>query len=139
MRSFIIITVLSAFAACYSAAVLPREEEMVTIIYDDKSPNGTILSRADFNARSHQGWVLLSETNDFVPAVEGQVQSVGVFYRANFGVRIDRLVITTYGHLIPDVDRTPLGSNKMIVILTSRPGELIRSTIETYKRDNISS
>nr|AFH57174.1 REPAT3 [Spodoptera littoralis] len=81
MRSFIIITVLSALAACYGAAVLPSEDEMVTIIYDDKSPNGIIMSRADFDARS-QGWVLLSEANDLIPAVEGQVQSIRMVYRA---------------------------------------------------------
>ncbi|KAF9794759.1 hypothetical protein SFRURICE_017449, partial [Spodoptera frugiperda] len=42
MRSFIIITVLSALAACYGAAVVPSEEEMVIVVYDENFPNGTI-------------------------------------------------------------------------------------------------
>ncbi|XP_022818481.1 uncharacterized protein LOC111350975 [Spodoptera litura] len=134
MRSFIIITVLSALVACYGAAVLPSEEEMVTIIYDDKSPNGIIMSRADFSARS-QGWVLLSEANDLIPAVEGQEQSIRMVYRAQRGVKINMLSVSARLSGIPEVNNTPLGRNYIDVKVTSRPGLGLNSTISVYRWD----
>ncbi|KAH9637417.1 hypothetical protein HF086_012030 [Spodoptera exigua] len=137
MRSLIIIAVLSALAAssCYVNAVHPTEEDMsevYTIVFDDNSLNGRVLSRAEFNAR-YEGWVLLSEANDFAPAVEGQEQSVEMFYRAQRGVQISMVSITAYVS-IPEINRSPLGKNYIEVTLKSRIGAGLNTTIELFRR-----
>ncbi|KAH9637438.1 hypothetical protein HF086_012051 [Spodoptera exigua] len=135
MKSFIIIVVLSALAACYDAAVLPSEEEMsqdFTIVFDDKSPNGMVLSREDFNAR-YEHFVLLSESKDFVPAVEGQEQSLTKVYRAESGVKISMIAITAHFSHLPEIVRSPLGKNYLEITLKSRVGGGLNTTIQTYR------
>ncbi|KAH9637419.1 hypothetical protein HF086_012032 [Spodoptera exigua] len=134
MKSFMIIVVLSALVACYDAAVLPTEEEMsqVTIVFDEKSPNGMVLSRADFNAR-YEHFVLLSESNDFVPAVEGQEQSLTKVYRAESGVKISMISITAHFSHLPEIVRSPLGKNYLEITLKPRVGEGLNTTIQTYR------
>nr|ABO64233.1 Repat3 [Spodoptera exigua] len=135
MKSFIIIVVLSALAACYDAAVLPSEEEMsqdFTIVFDDKSPNGMVLSRADFNAR-YEHFVLLSESKDFVPAIKGQEQSVTMLYRAQRDVKIGMIAITSHFIHLPEIVRSPLGKNYIEVTLKSRVGQGLNTTIQTYR------
>nr|ABO64231.1 Repat1 [Spodoptera exigua] len=135
MRSLIIIAVLSALAACYVNAVHPTEEDMsevYTIVFDDNSLDGRVLSRAEFNAR-YEGWVLLSEANDFAPAVEGREQSVEMFYRAQRGVQISMVSITAYVS-IPEINRSPLGKNYIEVTLKSRIGAGLNTTIELFRR-----
>ncbi|KAF9794760.1 hypothetical protein SFRURICE_017450 [Spodoptera frugiperda] len=64
MKTFIVIVLLSALAACCNAAVLPNEADMsggVTIVYDDESPNGRVMSRNDIDSILDNYWVLLSE------------------------------------------------------------------------------
>nr|AFH57130.1 REPAT10 [Spodoptera exigua] len=134
MKSFMIIVVLSALAACYNAAVLPSDEEMsqVTIVFDEKSPNGMVLSRADFNAR-YSGFVLLSESKDFVPAVEGEEQSVTKVYRAESDIKIGMTVVYTYLSHLPEIIHSPLGKNYVEITLKPRLGEGLDTTLEIYR------
>ncbi|XP_035451776.2 uncharacterized protein LOC118277169 [Spodoptera frugiperda] len=134
MRSFIIITVLSALAACYAAAVLPSEEmsEGYSLVFDDMSPEGRIVSNAELNARSSD-WILISEGVVSAPAVLGQVQRVGTWHQADLGVRIERLALA-YGAFPADVQHTPLGSNFLEVRIISAPSQRVSATISAYRR-----
>nr|AEK50323.1 REPAT8 [Spodoptera exigua] len=134
MRSFMIIVVLSALAACYDAAVVPSEQEMSqVIVFDEKSPNGMVLSRADFNAR-YGGFVLLSESKDFVPAVEGQEQSITKVYRAESDIKIDMTVVTSFYNPLPEIIHSPLGRNYVEITLIPRVGQELNTQIQIYRR-----
>ncbi|KAH9637435.1 hypothetical protein HF086_012048 [Spodoptera exigua] len=135
MRSFIIITVLSALAACYGT-VLPSEEKVsrgYTMIYDDISPDGRIASSVELESISN-GYVLLSWGALKAPAVAGQIQYISKVYKAEPGNTISSVVIT---HSIPPalVLRTPLGRNSSKVSITSYRGQGINATISTYGRE----
>ncbi|XP_022818385.1 uncharacterized protein LOC111350902 [Spodoptera litura] len=134
MRSFIIITVLSALAACYGAAVVPSEEmsEGCTMIFDEMSPDGRIVPNAELNAKSSE-WILISEGVVNAPAVPGQVQRVGTWHQADLGVRIERLALS-YGAFPADVQHTPLGSNFLEVKIISALGQRVAATISVYRR-----
>nr|AFH57129.1 REPAT9 [Spodoptera exigua] len=135
MKSFMIIVVLSALAVCYDAAVLPSEEEMseVTIVFDEKSPNGMVLFRADFNAR-YGRYELVSKSNDFLPAVEGQGQSITKVYRAESDIKINMFVVTTHLSHLPEIIHSPLGKNYVeITLKPERLGEGLHTTLEIYR------
>nr|ACS26248.2 repat7 [Spodoptera exigua] len=135
MKSFMIIVVLSALAACYDAAVVPREQEMSeVIVFDEKSPNGMVLSRADFNARYGRISILLSESKDFVPAVEGQQQSVTKVYRAESDIKIGMTVVYTYLSHLPEIIHSPLGKNYVEITLIPRVGQGLNTQIQIYRR-----
>ncbi|XP_050552332.1 uncharacterized protein LOC118277163 [Spodoptera frugiperda] len=139
MKTFIVIALLSALAACCSAAVLPNEEDMsggVTIVYDDESPNGRVMSRNDFGSILDNYWVLLSEAVINVPAVPGKVQKAGMTYQAPPGVKISRISITLYTNLPDDVYKSPVGGEYIEALITSRPGDVINGTIAAYRRYN---
>nr|AFH57172.1 REPAT2 [Spodoptera littoralis] len=133
MRTFIIIALLSALAACYGAAVPPSEKVMsegITIVYDEDSPNGRIMSRSD---TVDNLFVLLSESSINVPAIPGKVQKAGVTYQAPEGVRISRVSITLYANLPGDTQNSPLGSDYVESHVTSRPGDAINGSIAVYR------
>ncbi|XP_022818453.1 uncharacterized protein LOC111350955 [Spodoptera litura] len=133
MRAFIIITMLSALAACYGGAVLPSEKVMsegITIVYDVDSPNGRVMSRSDILDTL---FVLLSESTINVPAIPGEVQKAGITYQAPVGVTIGRVSITLYAYLPADTQNSPLGSNYVESLVTSRPGDAINGSIAVYR------
>ncbi|XP_022818454.1 uncharacterized protein LOC111350956 [Spodoptera litura] len=134
MRTFIIITVLSALAACYSAADLPNEEISggYTVLYDDMSPEGRIVSGAELNAKSVV-WVPISEAAFEAPAVAGQVQHITKLFKAAPGVIINALIVS-YSKTPMESYRSPLGSDSMIVSITSHPGDEISSTVSIFSR-----
>ncbi|KAH9637418.1 hypothetical protein HF086_012031 [Spodoptera exigua] len=131
MKSFMIIL---ALVACYDAAVFPSEEEMsqAIIVFNDESPNGMVLSRTDFNAR-YKHFELLSESKDFVPAIEGQEQSVTMLYRAPRDVKISMTTIASHFSHLPEIVESPLGKNYIEITLKSRVGEGLNTTIQTYR------
>ncbi|XP_022818443.1 uncharacterized protein LOC111350947 [Spodoptera litura] len=132
MRTFIIITVLSALAACYSAADLPNEEISggYTVLYDDMSPEGRIVSSAELNANV---WIPISEATLLAPAVAGQRQYITKVFQAAPGVIINGLSVT-YSKTPAYSYRSSLGSDSMIVSITSHPGDEISSKITVYRR-----
>ncbi|CAH0696305.1 unnamed protein product [Spodoptera exigua] len=134
MRSLMIIVVLSALAACYDAAVLQSEEEMSqVIVFDEKSPNGVVLFRADFNAR-YGSYELVSKSNDFLPAVEGQEQSITKVYRAESDIKINMFVVTTHLSHLPEIIHSSLGKNYVeITLKPERLGEGLHTTLEIYR------
>ncbi|XP_022818376.1 uncharacterized protein LOC111350893 [Spodoptera litura] len=132
MRSFIIITVLSALAACYGVAVPPSEEVYggYTLLFDDISPEGRIVSSAELNAGSDR-WVKLSESILDVPAVPGHVQRIGTKYEGDASVVITRWSVTSD---VPTASYSfsPFGSNLMEVTIQSHLGNRIYSTVTIY-------
>ncbi|CAH1640695.1 unnamed protein product [Spodoptera littoralis] len=132
MRTFIIITVLSALAACCSASILPSEEEMITVVYDDESPNGRILSNAELhNSIIPNNFVLLAEWRCDAPSINGQVQRVGVRYDGDPNVQISQVSVTYYSPA-PRIDRSPLGRNFMEVNITTPVGREVWSTMRSF-------
>ncbi|CAH1640696.1 unnamed protein product [Spodoptera littoralis] len=134
MRTFIIITVLSALAACYSAADLPSEDMSrgYTVLYDDMSPEGRIVSSAELNSKS-DFWIPISEASLVAPAVAGQRQYITKVFQAAPGVIINGLSVT-YSKTPAYSYRSPLGSDSVIVSITSHPGDEIFSKITVYRR-----
>ncbi|KAH9637436.1 hypothetical protein HF086_012049 [Spodoptera exigua] len=104
----------------------------VTMMYSTTSHPTEWFSRADFNAR-YEHFVLLSESKDFVPAVEGQEQSLTKVYRAESGVEISMISITAHFSHLPEIVRSPLGKNYIEVTLKSRVGQGLNTTIQTYR------
>ncbi|XP_022818446.1 uncharacterized protein LOC111350950 [Spodoptera litura] len=129
MRSFIIITVLSALVACYSASVLPSEEEMITVIYDENFPNGTIVSKEELDSRFTRSG-LVSSWVCTVPAISRQSQVITLQYLGDSRDLVRRVVHSYTGS--PTMTHSPLITNNMFVTITSRTGQEINSRVELY-------
>ncbi|XP_022818461.1 uncharacterized protein LOC111350961 isoform X1 [Spodoptera litura] len=128
MRSFIIITVLSALAAC-SVADLPSEEEMYTIVYDEKYPNGTIVSDAEFDSR-FKSVIPLAEWRCRSPAISRRQQTVTVAYHGDPRDIITRTTFSQSGN--PRISQTPLMRNSILITITSRSGVGIDSLVQIF-------
>uniref|UniRef100_A0A2H1VVP0 SFRICE_015436 n=1 Tax=Spodoptera frugiperda TaxID=7108 RepID=A0A2H1VVP0_SPOFR len=128
MRSFIIITVLSALAACYGAAVLPSEkpEGYITMVFDEESPNGRVVSEAELNNwMAPNGWYYeLSTWKCDAPPIYGEVQHFSVRYEGHPDVVIKSYSISYYPPA-PMIHYSPIGTNFMEVNITT----LMRSFI----------
>ncbi|XP_035451777.2 uncharacterized protein LOC118277170 [Spodoptera frugiperda] len=134
MRNFIIIiAVLTALVACYGDAITESLEEM-SLVYDeeDTSMNGRLLSSADVDSRNTT-WVVISEWQLSAPAVAGQVQRVGVMYEGAANVTINRLTVT-YTETPAAVDRSPLSTNVMNVMIRSHAGQQVNATVTILRR-----
>uniref|UniRef100_A0A2H1VSR7 SFRICE_007158 n=1 Tax=Spodoptera frugiperda TaxID=7108 RepID=A0A2H1VSR7_SPOFR len=132
MRSFSIITVLSALAACCSANL--RSEEFskgFTVVFDDSAPNGRTMSPIDMKI-SWEGWTLLSQGRYIVPAIAGEVQSITKVFQPEADVRISGFSIAYNEYALPSY--TPLPNNAMNITLTSIPGEGIHCFISIYSQ-----
>ncbi|XP_050552396.1 uncharacterized protein LOC118277172 [Spodoptera frugiperda] len=130
MRSFIIITVLSALAACCSAAVLEDEEKMIHIVYDEQFPNGTIVSDAEFDAR-FKSVTPLAEWRALSPAISRQEQTMGLTYTGDPGDLISRITFTQYGK--PRVHYTQLMRSTISIVITSRSGVGLNSLVQIMR------
>nr|ACS26246.1 repat5 [Spodoptera exigua] len=134
MRSFIIIAAvtLSALAACYGSAVLPSEEAMQeshTVLYDDKSPNGRILSNAELHAIEKSTTLrLLSKWKCDAPSMPGHRQRVSVTFDGPPGTEILQYIVTYFGSAT--IDRTPFSTNFMQINITSAIGESVDATVQ---------
>ncbi|XP_022818451.1 uncharacterized protein LOC111350953 [Spodoptera litura] len=135
MRSFIFITVLSALTACYGASVLPDNNEMITVVYDDEAPNGRIVSDAEFknSVIIPDNWVLLSEWRCDAPPINNQVQRVGVRYEGDPSIRIGQVSVS-YFPPAPHIAYGQLGNYFMEVNITTPVGREVRSTVGMYYR-----
>ncbi|XP_035451769.2 uncharacterized protein LOC126910609 [Spodoptera frugiperda] len=134
MRSFIIITVLSALAACYGAAVLPSEPEgYITMVFDEESPNGRVESDSELNKWATDEWILLTEWKCEAPSIDGEEQYFSVRYEDDPSVRISKFSIS-YFPPRPFIKDSGLGKHFMDVNVTTGIGREIRSTIKMYRR-----
>ncbi|KAH9637437.1 hypothetical protein HF086_012050 [Spodoptera exigua] len=95
------------------------------------SYQGTCYITVGDTTYKHITHTLLSK--DFVPAVEGQEQSLTKVYRAESGVEISMISITAHFSHLPEIVRSPLGKNYIEVTLKSRVGQGLNTTIQTYR------
>ncbi|KAH9637430.1 hypothetical protein HF086_012043 [Spodoptera exigua] len=134
MRSFIIIAAvtLSALAACYGSAVLPSEEAMQeshTVLYDDKSPNGRILSNAELHAIEKSTTLrLLSRWKCVAPSMPGHRQRVSVTFEGPPGTKVHQYIVHNLG--FATMEHTPLSTNFMQINITSAIGESVDATVQ---------
>ncbi|KAF9794769.1 hypothetical protein SFRURICE_017459 [Spodoptera frugiperda] len=134
MRSFIIITVLSALAASYAASVLPSEPEgYITMVFDEESPNGRVESDSELNKWATDEWILLTEWKCEAPSIDGEEQYFSVRYEDDPSVRISKFSIS-YFQPRPFIKDSGLGKHFMDVNVTTGIGREIRSTIKMYRR-----
>ncbi|KAH9637432.1 hypothetical protein HF086_012045 [Spodoptera exigua] len=135
MRSFIIIAALSALAACYGSAVLPSEEAMqesYTILYDDKSPNGRIMSSTELDARvKDMSYGLLSVWQCDAPAIPGHKQRVNVIYEGSPGIQVLRFGVTPFNPDI-EIEFTPFLTNFMQINVTYPVGIKADAIIQMF-------
>ncbi|KAH9637434.1 hypothetical protein HF086_012047 [Spodoptera exigua] len=130
MRTFIIITVLSALVACFSASVIPSEEEMHTIMYDEKFPNGTIVSQAELDSKYNTG-ALVYQWHCTAPAISRQRQTTILQYLGNPTEVVTRIIFIHTGST-PQVTYTPLYGNTVTITITSQSGAAMNSVVQVF-------
>ncbi|XP_022818457.1 uncharacterized protein LOC111350957 isoform X3 [Spodoptera litura] len=127
MRSFIIIAVLSALAACYGASVVPSEDGYITTIYDEKSPNGTIVSNGDIEFTNERSTIYAQWESEIPTSIDRH--TVSFMYVGNPSDIITSIRTGIYGE--PEiVYRSPLNTNIFQMILRTRAGQRMRATIQ---------
>ncbi|XP_022818545.1 uncharacterized protein LOC111351015 [Spodoptera litura] len=142
MRSFIIIVVLSALAACYGAAVLPGEANMFSSFIqeqmldgwtvehneEDVAQNRVTLSKGD----ARDDLIFLFERACYVPATPNDVGRCDVVYYGEPNIRIRRITISSswpppaYSHT------SGLTTNVGRVRLISQIGERLHAVVRMY-------
>ncbi|XP_022834163.1 uncharacterized protein LOC111361935 [Spodoptera litura] len=141
MTSFIIITVLSALAACYGAVVPPSEENMIsrfaleqmypdfTVEYNEKYENRVAFSKGE--ARNDQ--ILLLTREIHVPAVPGETQYADLIHRSSSNVRITRVVWIPLTWPLPTlISIKGVGTDVVHISCTSFVGENIHVLFSLY-------
>ncbi|XP_035451746.2 uncharacterized protein LOC118277146 isoform X2 [Spodoptera frugiperda] len=142
MKSFIIIAVLSALAACHGAAVPPSEADMFSsFIQEQMYPNSTVeYNEEDQNITFSKGEVgedqiLLLTREIHVPAEPGKTQYANLIHRSPANIRITR-VRWRYGKLEKPADMGIEGMETRVVHIsyTSFEGDGIHVFLEVFGR-----
>ncbi|XP_050552337.1 uncharacterized protein LOC118277142 [Spodoptera frugiperda] len=107
--------------------------EGFTLVYDDTSVNGTIMTNADVEAKNDE-WRLLYEVVCTAPAAFGRIKNSFVTYQGPTTTVVGRVTITPDIHPA-NVFHTALGTNYMEVRLMSNISQPIEATVRMYQRN----
>ncbi|XP_050552321.1 uncharacterized protein LOC118277159 isoform X2 [Spodoptera frugiperda] len=139
MRSFIIITVLSALAACYGAAVLPSGDENYTedqVIQkynrdDDVQNRITMLGEQKRYVESDDDLVFLHERRFLKNAVPDAIENVDILYYAPPSTVIKTILVTSSP---PPSSVFPVWhlDNYISVRISSQRGCALNGTVRFY-------
>ncbi|XP_022818361.1 uncharacterized protein LOC111350881 [Spodoptera litura] len=142
MRSFIIIVVLSALAACYGAAVLPGEANMFSSFIQEQMLDGWTVENNEEDAAQNRVTMSKGEARDdliflferacYVPATPNDVGRFDVVYYGEPNVSIRRFSISFTWPVPAHIYISGLLSNVGRVRLTSHIGERLQAVVRIY-------
>ncbi|XP_050552327.1 uncharacterized protein LOC118277162 isoform X5 [Spodoptera frugiperda] len=131
MKTFIIIALLSALAACCSASVLPSEEMAggITVVENaDEAELQKFLSTRQASNETE----LLFESNFFVPAIPGEA----VVHRIEYIGAPNTKITTTHRNHFPPlpslVHTAGWLTNNLVMTLTSQVGGSMLGSVKIY-------
>ncbi|XP_022825911.1 uncharacterized protein LOC111355974 [Spodoptera litura] len=142
MRSFIIILVLSALAACHGAAVLPDESNMFSSFIREQMLDGwtvehneedAVQNRVTMNkGEARDDLIFLYESPCIVPALPNDIVTCEVVYHGEPNVSIRRFSVSYFWPPPAHIDVSGFLSNVGRVKLTSHIGERLQAVIGIY-------
>ncbi|XP_050552315.1 uncharacterized protein LOC118277158 isoform X2 [Spodoptera frugiperda] len=142
MKSFIIIAVLSALAACHGAAVPPSEADMFSSFIQEQMLNGFTVVHSEEDAalnrvtlskgETRDDHVLLHEESCFVPAIPNQSVNCEVVYEGEPNVRIRRVTVTSIRPSPAYIYISGFSTNVGLVRLESQIGGPLQSVVRLF-------
>ncbi|XP_050552312.1 uncharacterized protein LOC118277158 isoform X1 [Spodoptera frugiperda] len=142
MKSFIIIAVLSALAACHGAAVPPSEADMFSSFIQEQMLNGFTVVHSEEDAALNRVTLSKGETRDddvlfferlcYVPAVPNDVVRCDVVYYGEPNVRISRVSISFSWPPAANTSITGLSTNVVRVRFVSQRDEHLHLTVRMF-------
>ncbi|CAH0696304.1 unnamed protein product [Spodoptera exigua] len=142
MRSFIIIVVLSAVAACYGSSILPGKANMFSSFVREQMSKGWILEHNEEDAAQNRVTLTKGETSDdyilfyqqtcYVPAIPYDFGRCDVVYRGEPNEKIYSIQITSYWPPPSYIHSEGLGTNVGRVRIVSQWGEMLYTIVRMY-------
>uniref|UniRef100_A0A2H1V141 SFRICE_029160 n=1 Tax=Spodoptera frugiperda TaxID=7108 RepID=A0A2H1V141_SPOFR len=142
MKSFIIIAVLSALAACHGAAVPPSDADMFSSFIQEQMLNGFTVVHSEEDAalnrvtlskgETRDDQVLLHEESCFVPAIPNQSVNCEVVYEGEPNVRIRRVTVTSIRPSPAYIYISGFLTNVGLVRLESQIGGPLQSVMKSF-------
>ncbi|XP_035451751.2 uncharacterized protein LOC118277151 [Spodoptera frugiperda] len=142
MKSFIIIAVLSALAACHGAAVPPSEADMFSSFIQEQMLNGFTVVHSEEDAALNRVTLSKGETRDdhvllferacYVPAVPNDVVRCDVVYYGEPNVTIWSVSISFDWPPPANFNITGVQTNVGRVRLVSQRGEHLHTIVRMF-------